>query len=437
MRKNKKSMSVISAASMGVGAMVGAGIFALLGDASAIAGNLVYIPFGIAGIVTLFLGYSYSKLGVRFPSMGGPVEYIIQGFGTGVSSGAFNILYWFALISGIAMVAKAFGNYAAAIMPNGFTEGKAMLFTAAIIVFFTLLNFLGSSVIGNLEKWIVSIKLLILLVFSCVALFFIQPELMVPPIGGLNNSISVMNAVGVVFFAFTGFGIISNTVEDMANPKKDLPRAIFLSISIVIFIYILISIAVVGNLPYAEIVKAKDYALAEAAKPILGNIGFKIMAIAALLSTASAINASLYGAANISYMIAKRGELPSFFERRLWKKSTEGLLITASLILLMALFLDLGSIASVGSAIMLLIYILVNVSHLKLLQKTGAKPWAIWTGLLACAFVLSFFLYYKSDESYLTVIILLMAIALAFIIEFFIQKVIGRELKSEIFLKEK
>ena len=430
MSERKKSMSVLSATSMGIGAMVGAGIFALMGDASAITGNLVYLSFIIAGLITLLLGYSYSKLGIRFPSMGGPVEYLIQGFGTGVSSGAFNILYWIALISGIAMVAKAFGNYAAALMPEGLSESSATIFTILVIVFFTLLNFMGAQAVGNLEKWIVAIKVSVLLVFSCMALFYVQPELLVPKPNVGKDSISVLNAVGIVFFAFTGFGIITNTVEDMENPQKSLPKAIFLSIGSVMVIYLLIAVAVTGNLPYADIVRSKDYALAEAARPMLGELGFKIMAIAALLSTASAINASLYGAANISFMIAKRGELPVFFERKLWKRSTDGLIITALLILAMAVFLDLGSIASVGSAVMLLIYVLVNIGHLRLISKTGAKPWMIWMALMSCAFVLVFFLYHKSKSNSLVVSILAVAIVVAYGIEFLMQKILGRKLKT-------
>ena len=134
---------------MGVGAMVGAGIFALMGEATAIAGNAVYLSFLIAGATLLFLGYSYARLGTCFLSKGGPVEYIFQGFGLGLFSGTFNVLYWFANIIVISMVAKAFGYYAIALFslpnPSLYTNLLAIL----IIVFFTFINFLGSKSVGD------------------------------------------------------------------------------------------------------------------------------------------------------------------------------------------------------------------------------------------------------------------------------------------------
>ena len=126
---------------------------------------------------------------------------------------------------------------------------------------------------------------------------------------GLLSAISIgiggMIGAGIVFVAYEGFGLVTNAAEDMENPKKTLPSALYLSGLITIIIYAAISLTVLGNLPLSEIVKAKEYALAAATKPFLGMIGFKIAALAALFSTASAINATLYGGANVSYMMAK------------------------------------------------------------------------------------------------------------------------------------
>lgn len=423
---SSNAMSVTAAASMGVGAMVGAGIFALMGTATAIAGNLVYVSFGIAGLITLLLGYSYSKLGARYPSMGGPIEYLVQGFGGGTTAGTFNILYWVAMTAGIAMVAKAFGGYAAALAPARSPWANATVFTSAVITGFTLLNFIGSRAIGRVEKWIVGVKVAILLIFAGVALLYLKPGLLTPDPG--KSAGSVLNATGIVFFAYTGFGIIANTAEDLPNPKKDLPRAIFLCIIVVTAIYLLIAVAVTGNLTYDQIVASKDYALAEAAKPSLGEAGFRVMAVAALLSTASAINASLYGAANVSFMIAKKGELPEFFERRLWKHSTGGLLITSGAIFTLANFLDLSSIAGVGSAVMLAIYILVNIGHLRLIDQTGAKPWIIWVAMLACVLILASFLRYQWQTDRVVLIVFAAAVAGAFGVETIMQKAVGRKL---------
>ena len=127
---------------------------------------------------------------------------------------------------------------------------------------------------------------------------------------------------------------------------KVFPRAIFLSIGIVMVVYAAVAVTVIGNLPIPQLISAKDYALAQAAQPFLGTIGFKIIAIAALFSTASGINATLYGGANVSYALARDGQLPSVFERKVWGRGTEGLFITAGLTIVFANVFDLSGIAA-------------------------------------------------------------------------------------------
>ena len=124
------------------------------------------------------------------------------------------------------------------------------------------------------------------------------------------NAIDILFGAGVLFIGYEGFGLITNAAGDMADPKRELPRALYLSVAIVIAIYVLVAITVIGNLSIPALESAKDYALAEAAEPFLGQFGFKLIAIAALLSTSSAVNATLFGAANVSYQIARDGQLP-------------------------------------------------------------------------------------------------------------------------------
>jgi len=250
------------------------------------------------------------------------------------------------------------------------------------IFVFTLINFMGSKAVGNSELFIVGVKVTILLLFSLIGLFYAKFQLLSPSHWpGVNN---ILFAVAVVFMAYEGFGLITNAAEDMANPASTLPRALYMSVLIVIGIYVAVSLAVVGNLTIPEIIKARDYAMAEAAKPFLGTIGFKIIAIAALFSTSSAINATLYGGANVSYMIAKEGEVPKFFERKVWNRSIEGLFITAGFVILFTNIFDLAGIAMMGSAAFLIIYAAVNISHLYLYKETGAKLIMIWLSILGC-----------------------------------------------------
>src|SRR3954466_1908021 len=150
-----------------------------------------------------------------------------------------------------------------------------------------------------------------------------------------------------------------------------LPGARSTSVMLVITLYLAVAVTGTGNLTNAQIAAASDYALAEAAKPFLGEFGFRLIAIAALFSTASAINATLFGSANVCYMIARDGELPVGLSRTDWKQATGGLLLTAALVVAVMLCFDLAGIAMMGSAAFLLIYAAVNAGHLKVLQATG------------------------------------------------------------------
>lgn len=236
-------------------------------------------------------------------------------------------------------------------------------------------------------------------------------------------------AAAVVFMAYEGFGLITNAAEDMKNPEKTLPKALYLSLVIVIAIYAGVSLAVIGNLPLSEIIRAKDYALAAAAKPFLGLIGFKIIAVAALFPTSSAINATLYGGANVSYMIAKDGELPKIFERKVWGKSIEGLFITAGGVILFANLIDLSSIAMLGSASFLLIYAAVNIAHLRLYKKTGANFYIIWLSILGCLIAFIILAYYLLKHSFITLIVLIAVLISSFIGEWTYRKYTHRTIK--------
>ena len=123
---------------------------------------------------------------------------------------------------------------------------------------------------------------------------------------------------GVLFIGYEGFGLVTNAAADMRNPRTMLPRALYIAVVLVIAIYLVVAVTVTGNLTNTEIARASDYALAEAARPFLGEFGFRLIAVAALFSTASAINATLFGSANVCYMIARDGELPAVLTRTAW-----------------------------------------------------------------------------------------------------------------------
>ncbi len=414
---NTKAFGVWSAVFLGIGSMVGAGIFIVIGQAGSMAGNIVWLSFVFGGIIALLSGYSLAKLAVRYQSRGGIVEYLVQGFGENIFSGSMSVMFYFSQLIAVAAVAKSFGTYSATFMQHS-DATWINIYAVGIVALFTIINLVGASIVAKSENIIVIIKLAVLVVFAFAALFTIQPKLLsvadMPPISGM------LFAIGITFFAYQGFSVITNTVEDMDNPKKTMLKAMYIAILLVAGLYILTSIAVLGNLPLDEIIKTKDYALAEAAKPIFGIWGFKIMAATALLATASAINATLYAVADIGYTMAKEGNLPKIYEYNV-HHSFEGLIISALLIVPMILFFNLTQITTVAAIVMLIVQGTTHIAHLNLIQETGAKRFLVILAILCMFGVAALTLYSTYSTMPAIAYYLIAAFAIAFSVEFLLR----------------
>jgi amino acid transporter len=426
--QNKKAIGLWSAIAIGIGGMIGAGVFSILGIATEITGNLIYVSFIIGGGIALLSAYSYAKLGSKYPTAGGPVEFLVRGFGDGILSGGFNFLLYFGYIVALSVYAKAFGNYAATFLSSYPPSATATTLAISIIVIFTFINFLGAKVVGRSETLIVAVKVGILVAFALVAFFFVKPSLLA--VSGLIPIHSVLTGAALLFLGYEGFGLITNTAEDIDKPQKNIPRALYSAVILVTLIYVAVSIAVVGTLSLPEIAQTADYALAAAAQSFAGAIGFTIIVIAALFSTSSAINATLYGGANVSYLMAKKGELPTFFNRKSWHDSREGLLITSTIVVLLIVLLNLSSVVTLGSAIFLLVYAGVNLAHLRLYKETDANKYVICLALLGCFFSITVLVYYEIFNSPFTLYLLVAVVLLSFLIEWAYRKYRSRSLKS-------
>jgi amino acid transporter len=409
------SIGFWEAAAIGVGGMVGGGIFAVLGLSVQQARGGSVIAFAIAGLVALLTAYSYARLSVTFPSQGGTVTFLDRAFGSNAFIGSINILLWQSYIVMLSLYAYAFGSYGATFGPAGMEPLLKHVLMSAGIVLISILNVFGARVIGEAEGVIVAVKLAILLVFVGVGVFGIQMGRMAP--AEWASPVAIVAGGMLIFLAYEGFELIANTANDVKNPKKTLPRAYFGSVIFVIVLYILVAAVTIGNLPVSKIVGAEDYALAEAAKPFLGTAGFILIAIAAVLSTASAINATIYGAARLSYTIAKDGELPLFLERKVWRRGREGLLITSGITLVVANLFDLSSISMMGSAGFLVIFAIVNIANVRLHRQTNSRAWISAAGAAACIGALAVLLWHTAKNSPTNLVVLAAMAALAFSVE--------------------
>jgi amino acid transporter len=396
MHRSGNEVPFWSAVAMGIGAMVGAGIFALLGEAGAIAGSAVWISFLIGGVIALLSGYSMGRLGARYPTAGGVVEYLVQGFGVGRFSGSMSVMMYIAALVAVSLVARTFGSYAYSLLPAGSPRWLVEVFAAAVVLAFMLVNLDGARAMARLESLVVLIKMTVLVAFAVIGLIYLSPERLspatFPPVS------MIFYSVAVTFFAYEGFRIVTNAAEDMRDPARTLPRAIATAIVLVMVVYLGIAISVFGNLAPDAVVAAKDFALAEAARPIFGEAGFTIVAVAALFATASAINASLYAVTNVTYQLAKLGELPGAFGQPI-AHSREGLLVSSFVIIALAVFFDLSSIAAIGALSMLIIHMTTHIGHLRLLGETGALRTLVVAAVAANAAAIALGGYHLSRTS--------------------------------------
>ena len=303
-----KYLTVRQAAFIGVGAMVGAGIFALLGAAGEVAGSAVWVSFLLAGVIAALQGYSFAKLGARFPSAGGLIEYVAKGFGDGHVTGVTAWLTYSANAIVTAMVAVSFGSYASAVFTDEDTTW-VKVFAVLIIVVMTVVNIVGSKLVAGAQTVIVYVVVGILVLFAVVTLVNMDPSLLAP--SGYPPLQDIVSSVALTFFAFLGFGIITFTAKDLANPARQLPRAMFLALTIATVIYLAIALGVFGTLTVDEVIESGGTALAVAAKPSLGDAGYLLMAITALFATAGATNAGLYPAAGTVRAAGGDGAVPS------------------------------------------------------------------------------------------------------------------------------
>jgi len=420
-----KKIGLKEAISIGIGGMVGGGIFAVLGLAVALAKGGTPISFLIAGLIAFITSYSYVKLSLKYPDRGGTVKFVNQGFGIGIFSGGVNNLLWLSYIIMLALYASAFGSYA----PNLFelTSDKVIdshIYASAIILIATAINYYSIAVVGKIESYAVIIKLIILVAFVGFGLYglFGNPHLEQLSPEHWESPFKLLTAGMVIFVAYEGFELIANAAPDIENPKINIPRAYYWSVVFVVILYVIIAIITVGSLDFSEIATAQDYVLAEAAKPVLGKIGFTIITIAALISTFSAINASLYGGSRVNYEIALKDELPKEFTRKLWNQPI-GLMVTAIATLVLVNTLNLESISTAGSVGFLLIFAVVNYTGFKLSKEIGGKKSIPLIGSIFCFIAMIALLVQHYSVSKSDVFIAIGIIGFCFLMEYIYKKI--------------
>ncbi len=426
MAMNKK-IGLKDIISIGIGGMVGGGIFAVLGLAVSLAKGGTPIAFSFAGLIALLTAYSYAKLSKKYPKDGGTVEFINSQFGQGIFSGAINNLLWLSYIVMLALYASAFGSYGAELF--SITDSKNIdthICQTSILIIALFINYLSVKLVSRIESVSVIIKLLILIAFIGVGFYGISnnPEnlnQLAPE--NWENPLRLLSGGMVIFVAYEGFELIANSISDLKDKEKNTEKAYFGAVGFVIILYILIAIVTVGALPFKQIANAQDYVLAKAAEPTLGQIGFTIITITALISTFSAINATVLGSGRVNYDIAEDDELPKYFCHKFWGKPI-GFLVTAILSVALVNFFNLQSISTAGSAGFLLIFAIVNYIGYKKHKALNSKKWIHLLAGVLCILAFVTLLIQQFGSNRIGVLISIGIIVFCFILEFIYKKAV-------------
>ncbi|WP_424467919.1 APC family permease [Pseudoclavibacter helvolus] len=429
--KPKGSISLLGGTAIGVGGMMGAGLYTLLGLAATTAGVWIPVAFIVGGAVAAFSVYSYAKLGARFPSRGGAGQFLIRCFGDTVVAGGLNMFQFLGWIIAMSLYAVGFGGYAVSMLPFDAPEWAAKAFGAGLVLLVVVINLVGSKLVGRSEQFVIAIELLILLAFIVAGLFKADPKFIFEE-AGQGGMLGVLFAAGLLYVTYEGFGVVTNSAADMRNPSRELPRAMYLSLIIVVAVYVVVSTLVVTILSLPEVEQHQGHVLAEAGLSIFGKVGFVVIGAAALLATASGVNATLFGDANLAYMMARTGQLPREFQKKVWLGGTGGLFASAALTIAFVAFFPLAAVGQMASLAFLIIYGAVSVGHIRVRTHTGAKLWPLVTAIGLNAALFALLLGYTiSTGPASTWITLLVVFVLSFVLEYLVRRVTGRRLVAD------
>jgi amino acid transporter len=410
----KNSITLPGAIAMGTGVMIGAGIFALTGQIAELAGPLFPLSFIAGAIVTAFSAYTYIKMSNAFPSAGGIAMILRKAYGpTTVAAGA-SLLMALSMVINESLVARTFGTYTLRAFGGDTDSVLVPVLGVGLIVFAYLVNVSGNRSVGLFSIAMAVLKVGGIALFGAAGLW--ASGLSFEATGGDMGVGGFVASVALSILAFKGFTTITNSCAEVTDPHRNVGRAIVWSIAICVVVYLLVTFAVGSNLPLDRIVAAKDYALAEAARPALGQTGFYLTAALAVVATASGLIASVFAVSRMLAMLTDMKMIPHSHFGMPGTIKDHTLVYTVVIAGFLTVFFDLGRIASLGAFFYLVMDMIIHLGvfrHLR--QKIGAKGWVLLTAIALDAVVLAAFAVMKWQSDPIIVVIGTVGMALVFV----------------------
>jgi amino acid transporter len=413
------SLTLIGAIAMGTGVMIGAGIFALTGQVAEFSGALFPLAFLIAAVISAFSAYSYIKVSNKYPSAGGIAMILRKSYGPATITGAAALLMAISMVINESLVARTFGAYTLQLFnidDNGFLVA---LLAVGLIIFAFLVNIAGNKVISNISKVTAVLKIGGIMVFA-LAILWAAGFAYVPAATSTGDTTSLggfLAGVALAILAFKGFTTITNSGGEVQDPHKNVGRAIIASLAICLVVYLLVVWAVGSTLSIEQIAKAKDYSLAEAARPAFGQFGLWFTVAIAIIATTSGLLASIFAVSRMLTMLTDMNLIPHRHFGMPGGIQKHTLVYTVILAAFLAAFFDLSRIASLGAILYLVMDIVIQwgvFRHLR--EDVGARAWILITAIVLDFIVLGAFLVLKANSD--PAIIIIAAGAIATIIAF-------------------
>ena len=367
----KASLSLWGTVMLGTGVMIGAGIFALTGQIAEMAGPLFPLAFLAAAIVVSFSAYSYIKISSAYPSAGGIGMYLHKAYGHSLST-AFNaLLMYFSMVIAQSFLARTFGSYSMQLFGGDQSGYMVSLLGAGLIIVAFIVNLLGNQLIQGIASFIGVIKIAGILIFDLIGVWIadtinVDFSSQSDAGGGVGNFLGA-TALGIL--AFKGFTTITNSGSEVKDPKKNIGKAIIISICACVVIYLLVGFAVSSNLSLDEIIKTQNYSLAAAAKPALGDIGVWFTVLIAIMATTGGIIASIFAVSRMLAMLTEMKLVPHNHFGMPGSIQKHTLVYTVVLGLILTIFFDLTRIAALGIVFYLIMDIAIQWGVLRHLRE--------------------------------------------------------------------
>jgi APA family basic amino acid/polyamine antiporter len=390
--KLKPILGLLDATAINVGAIVGAGIFIVTGIAAGVAGSAMIFSMFIGSVVALFTALSFSELSAWLPKEGSIYEFAYQLVSpfVGFLSG------WMWILSNTfagAAVSLGFAYYFSALFPIIPTN----VIAAIICVGFTALNFIGTRKSALLNNFLVATKILILTFFCIFGLAYINPTNFTPfePL-----QMGVLYGAYYMFFAYGGFARVAVVAEEIRDAKRNVPRAILISLAASLVIYILVGFVAIG-LVGAPGLSNSNSPLNEAMSATGNSIGVYIISLGGLIATASVLLTSILGVSRVAYAMSRRRDLPQVLTKLHPKFNTPyySIWILGILMALLVLFVDLTKVVAISTFATLFYYCIANIAALRLRKQYRLYPSIVPVlGIVTCL-VLLIFIIFVSPQS--------------------------------------